>query len=384
MQYHILYDEQQDAFEQILHLIINEGHKVVRLKAPAGTGKTVTLRAIGEFLKNNNLYMTCMTVAARAATHLSKSGVIAGTCHSFLYTPMLDGEGNLIRFERKTRDDLIDCMGDVCAVDEASMVNYTMYNDIISAGVPVILCGDYDQLEPINDVANGDDKDFNPMETLDVPTITLTKIRRFDESSGIGFLCAHLRNTNSIPRVKKQNLTMLRKAVVLTKDHFTHNNYEAVICGLNKTRKSINRLIRNARGFNSEVPDIGETVICLKNNVINKISISNGERFIIDGFLKTSEYDGRYFIRSIDRDGINLWVNVANDTWETEEVPNGYKKLDNMCVFGFGYALSAHKAQGSSFDSVLFIDEDVSYFLDQRRYRYTGCSRAMTNLVVAI
>jgi exodeoxyribonuclease-5 len=221
------------------------------------------------------------------------------------------------------------------------------------------------------------------MVSLSAPVVSLTKIRRFDENSGIGFICAHLRKANSFPRVKKEGLTMIRKSEPMTLKFHQENEFDVVICGTNKTRKKLNELIRSAKGFYEDTPEIGEVVVCLRNDVVSNTKISNGERFKISGIMKLSNDENRYNLQSLDRD-VNVWVTVANETWITERVPEKYSRDSGMNQFGFGYALSSHRCQGSSFEKVLFIDEDVSYFIDQRRYRYTGCSRAMTHLTVAI
>lgn len=379
-----LYDDQKEAFIKIMNLLINKRERVVVFRAAGGTGKTVTLRAIGNFLQQYHLSLTCMALAGRAAGHLAKTGLNAGTIHSFMYTPILDHAGNLIRFDRKEPDEIRQSCGDIIAVDEGSMLNQGLYNDVMSIGLPVIICGDYDQLEPINDPSKGDDKDFNPMVSLSAPVVSLAKIRRFDEKSGIGFICSHLRQTNSFPRVKKHGLRQIRKNLIFTKQFFEENKFDVVVCGTNSTRRKLNNLIRSANGYNTDTPQVGERVICLKNDVVNNHKINNGEMFEVTGVMTISKEENRYALKSLDRDDTNIWVIVPNETWSTEKLGDRYNRDSKMQVFGFGYALSCHKVQGSSFNSVLVVDEDVSYFLDQRRYRYTACSRAMTELTIAL
>ncbi len=382
--YKDLYDDQKEAFSEIMNHLLNKNAPKVILRAPAGTGKTTILRAIGAFLAESGMSLSCMALAGRAAAQLAKSGLKADTCHSYLYKPILDKNGNLIKWERKDNSEIRAACGDIIALDEGSMVNWTLFNDICSIGIPVIICGDYDQLEPINDESKGDLKDFNPMVSLnDVPVITLSKIRRFSENSGIGFICAHLRNTNSFPRVKKEGLTVIRKPEALTLQFYKNNEFDIVITGTNKTRAKINELIRRSKNFYDECPEIGETIVCLRNDFVNGTKINNGERFKVTGITKLSNTEHRYAVTSLDRD-INCWIVVADETWVTEKVPSGANRDSGLTQFGFGYALSCHKCQGSGFENVLFFDEDVSYFLDQRRYRYTGCSRAMKELTIAI
>jgi len=54
-------------------------------------------------------------------------------------------------------------------------------------------------------------------------------------------------------------------------------------------------------------------------------------------------------------------------------------------LFDFGWAITAHKAQGSEFDSVLVIDEaqTLAGICDPRKWRYTAVTRAAERVVVA-
>jgi exodeoxyribonuclease-5 len=49
--------------------------------------------------------------------------------------------------------------------------------------------------------------------------------------------------------------------------------------------------------------------------------------------------------------------------------------------FDFAYALTAHKAQGSEFESVLVFDEGDTFGDDAFRWRYTAATRAVNRLV---
>jgi ATP-dependent exoDNAse (exonuclease V) alpha subunit len=132
--YNDLFDDQKQAFHKIMDLIINKKNNVVVFRAAGGTGKTTVLRALGKFLSDAGLSLSCMALAGRAAGQLAKTGLVAGTCHSYLYKPVLDLKGNLIRWDKRTAQEIQDDVGDIIAVDEGSMVNYTMYNDIMTIG----------------------------------------------------------------------------------------------------------------------------------------------------------------------------------------------------------------------------------------------------------
>ncbi|WGH49639.1 deoxyribonuclease [Alishewanella phage vB_AspM_Slicko01] len=380
MNFSDLYEDQQVALIQILDFLINKNSKIIVFKAPAGCGKTTVLKVLAKVLSSSSNKISFMAFAGRAASQLSKSGLDAGTCHSYLYDPVIDSKGVLLRWTAKDRNDIKDRCGNFIAVDEGSMINEKMHNEITSIGLPVIYCGDYDQLEPVDiDSSNK----FNPMETLDAPTVTLSTIRRFDEQSGIGFVAKTLRKENTIPRIKMDGLKFITRTRALNIQFHKENQFDVIVCGTNKFRKSLNDLVRRARGLNDYKPMVGERIVCLKNDVVDGKVISNGELFDVIGINKIAKDVSSYFIKGVDRD-ISLLVKVPDETWITETISPEYNKSNGYNLFSYGYALSCHKVQGSSFERVLFIDEDVSYFLDRRRFRYTACSRAVSELTIAI
>lgn len=383
MIYRDLSEEQTDAFFGVLDSVVNKAQKAiipeersVILRAPAGTGKTYVARHVAAFLSRSGMSATNIAFTGRASSQLTKSGLPARTCHSLLFKPILDQNGDLIRWEEKTKQELLGECGDVICCDEGSMIPFSMHKQLIAIGKPIIYLGDYDQLPPVDSEGN----DFNVMVNFAAPTFTLKTSRRFDDDSGIGFICSRLREENTLPRMIKKGLSCVPKSKVFTKNYHENNQFDVIVCGTNKTRKKINDLVRAARGFTSDIPDVGELVVCLKNDIVNNIKINNGEVFKVDNVIN-GEIFSTYYLTSIDEDNKFVIVRVQNETWQTEKVE--YTRNEKFCTFGFAYALSCHKVQGSSFRKVLFIDEDVSYFLDQRRYRYTGCSRAMYELVIA-
>ena len=383
MIYSDLSEEQTNAFIGILNSVINRANgamlpeqRSVLLKAPAGTGKTYVARHVAKFLDRAGMSVSCVAFSGRAASQLSKSGLPARTCHSLLYKPVLNEDGDLIRWEVKTKQEVLAEAGDVLICDEGSMIPLKMHKELIALGIPLIYLGDYDQLPPVDE----DDANFNVMENFNVPTFSLVENRRFDETSGIGHICSRLRQENTLPRIVMHGLKCTPKTKVFNVQYHRENDFDVIVCGTNKTRKRLNEIVRSARGFSSETPDVGEYVVCLKNDIIAEKRINNGEVFVVENVITGDTY-GTYYLTSIDNAGKHVIVRVQNHTWVDEKVE--FKRDEKFCSFGFAYALSCHKVQGSSFKRVLFIDEDVSFFLDQRRYRYTGVSRAMEHLTIA-
>lgn len=315
-----------------------------------------------------------MAYTGRAASRIG-----ASTCHSLLYTPVMDSMGNLIRWETKHATILREEVGVGIIVDESSMIPYDMHQDLSRIGVPIVYVGDFHQLPPVDN-----NNPFNVMEDLkDAPHITMTKMRRFSAESGIGEVAGRLREENTIPRMKRDDLRMVPRQATLKPKFFEDNQIDAVICGTNKTRKKYNEVIRKYRGVAQyDLPQPGEIVMCLRNDIIANCRINNGELFEVVMSIPGKEIS-RFQLKNIETKEI-ADIQVANETWETEKPLPGQSREDKLGVFCFGYAMTCHKSQGSTIDNVLFVDENVSFFLDQRKFRYTAVTRAADMLYIAI
>lgn len=375
-----LQGEQLDAFAKCINHFTNKvDGKYLIFGAPGGTGKSYVLRKVVSYLKQFNRTIAVIAFTGRAASQLSSEGFDASTCHSLLYKPRFDHNDNVIGWDEKDRQEILDSCRDGIVVDEASMIPYKMHKILDNLGVQIVYAGDFHQLPPVEP----DGGDFNAMTSVPGEIVTLVENRRFGTDTGIGFIASHLRQADSIPRVKKEGLCYARKNAALTEAYHVENRYDVVLCGMNKTRKRINQLIRYARGYHSDLPEVGETVVCLRNSVLQAsgVKINNGELYTVEGVIPGHK-SSTFMLRA--ENGVKLiTVVVLNECWETEQSPAADGKV-GLQLFGFGYCLSVHKSQGSTFKKVLFVDEDVSFFLDRQKFRYTAVTRAAEHLCVAI
>lgn len=371
--------EQLNAFMKCVEHLTNkqDENKFLIFAAFAGCGKTYTLRKAIRYVESYGLNIATVAFTGRAASQLSDEGVVATTAHSLMYKPRFDQHGNLDGWIEKDGREILEVCGHGVVVDEASMFPKNMHDRLEELNIPIIYAGDFGQLPPVDT----ENPDFNCMFNVEGEVVTLVENHRFDVTNGIGFITNHLRENNSFPRVKKDALNYVRKNAALTEKFHRENQYDIVLCGTNKTRRRLNATIRAARGYTDFIPEVGETVICLRNSILaDGRRINNGDLFTVSGVIP-GETESVYMLE--DSNGKMCSVRVLNSCWEEEKSPmtRGDKAL--FC-FGYGYAISVHKSQGSTFKSVLFFDEDVSYFLDQQKFRYTGTSRAAERLDVAI
>ena len=377
-----LYDEQMVVFDKIISHVSApyDPKNNLIIGAAGGTGKTHTINKATQFLASNGITGYIGAYTGRAASHLRKTGLDAKTLHSVLYKPVIDDKGDLLFFTKKSRSEILESVGDYISIDEGSMVPKSMMDMLISLGVPLFIGGDFMQLPPVDP----ENKGYNAMFDVEGETVTLEINRRVDpDAEGIFNVTQHLRQQNSIPRMRGAGYKTISKSKILNVPFHDENRFDVIGVGMNKTRKKLNNLVRIARGYNTEIPQAGERVVCLKNSIVSEIPINNGEIYEVQ-YVMEGDKQSTFSLVNIDN-GNQVYVNIYNETWETEKVPSFHNKetMGSAECFAYAYAMSVHKLQGSSIENMLYYDEDVSFFLDQQRFRYTACSRASKSLVVA-
>lgn len=375
-----LYDNQERVLVECLRHFTDKKDQIMTLAANAGTGKTYTGRNIIQCAAASGVRISAGAFTGRACTQLNESGIEANTLHSILLKPIVDDNGNLIRWEKKDNSAILDYIGDGILLDEASFIPLDMYIMFMDLGVQILNVGDYMQLPSISIGNDGENIEFNAMLDTTDKVVTLLKNRRFTEDSGIGLLATHLRRYNNIKYISAPDLTYVKKQTVMGEMYHRANQFDIVVCGYNNTRHSLNAVIRNARGYYDDIPEVGERVMCLKNTIINGSRLNNGELYDVDWVEKGHEYSKFILISECGK--YRHSVDIMNTKWFNEDAPNPERK-EPFGDFGFGYASTCHKVQGSTFPRVLIIDEDVSKFVDRQKWRYTGATRASTHLTIA-
>ena len=150
--------------------------KVMVLTGGPGSGKTTTTLGIITALKQNGKNVFLAAPTGRAAKRMTEvTGLPAQTIHRLLeYHPDVGFQ----------RDDKTPLEGDVLIIDEASMIDMMLMNQLVTAIPPsmsLILVGDIDQLPSVG--AGNVLKDI--IDSGVVPVIRLTEIFRQAETSKI-------------------------------------------------------------------------------------------------------------------------------------------------------------------------------------------------------
>jgi exodeoxyribonuclease-5 len=335
----VLTEEQQHVADTICKL----DKPIQTLGGLAGTGKTTLVSNIMHRMKG----FACCAFTGKAAEVLRSKGVDATTIHSLIYYPTdeKDSEGMPI-FEKKPG---LGVKGII--VDEASMVGNSIYNDLVSFGLPIIFVGDHGQLEPVGEGLN----------LMKDPDYKLETVHR--NAGDIAMFAHHLRDGHSAETFRGSPLIK-----ILSKDECVKymKDVDQIICAKNETRVAINRYVRKMLGNEGDQPVKDDRVISLKNS--KKLGIYNGTQGVVRSV-------GSLRMSIMFDNGRLVHTKYDTATFNQEKTP---KDLF-IHPIDFCYAITCHKAQGSEWKKVMVV-EQVVYGWEHKRWAYTAASRAREEL----
>lgn len=256
---------------------------------------------------------------------------------------------------------------DLVIVDEASMVSSKIWADLTKYDVPVLAVGDHAQLPPVK-------SDFNLMRD---PEIKLETVVRQLESSPIIRLSMMVRNGERVSLGDYGDVVKIPHTRLGKVDLDPDSEEQMLIVGYNKTRNAINESLRRQCGRSGD-PDKGDVVICLRNDY--ERGVFNGMRGRVQSFDLTNPSAPWAQIEIFGEDFTYEGL-VSNDQFGQPKT--GTEINRRLGLFDYGYALTAHKAQGSEADRVVVIEERMPGVSDEyhARWLYTSITRAVTSLV---
>jgi exodeoxyribonuclease-5 len=254
-------------------------------------------------------------------------------------------------------------------VDEASMVDDRQIEDLESFGVPVLYIGDHRQLKPV--------KGFN--SRISEPDITLEVIHRQGGDSGILTLANRILDSMNgyVPRQWTNTQDTIIMSFGSFMDRFVRYGIEwpdQLLCCKNAIRQALNAYVRKKMGFTKPIPEVGDKLICLRNNY--DMDLYNGLQGIVEEVDDKLEDESILGIKFRRLNGESSYVMIDKSIF-VPGLPPAPKGTD---LFDFGYAVTVHKSQGSEWRNVSYI----SGFFGQetRSLNYTAVTRASEKLVV--
>lgn len=342
--------------------------KVMVLTGGPGTGKTTTTQGIIAALKAMGLRILLAAPTGRAAKRMSEAtGMEAKTIHRLLeYNPQ-DG------YKRNDDNPL---EGDVLIVDECSMIDLLLMNNLmkaIPAGMRLVLVGDIDQLPSVG--AGNVLRDI--IDSNRIPVIRLTRIFRQAQESRI-VMSAHAINKGVFPDTSNGKHTdfffiqqedpeqAVETIVKLVKERLP-NAYKRPTSDI-QVLTPMQRGVVGAANLNMAL----QTVLNPGQVSLNRsgYSFRQGDRVM----QLRNNYDKEVFngdlgyIERVDMEDRTLFVCFDGRTVEYD-----VSELDELTL---AYATTIHKSQGSEYPIVVMPVLMTHYVMLQRNLIYTGITRA--------
>lgn len=352
-----LSNEQTEAYNAINEFIKSDEQTFI-LHGLAGTGKTSIISIIANEQARLNPNTELCAFTGKAASVLAvKASFDARTIHSLFYRLVEQDTANgkpILLFQRVFSPGSL--KGSLILVDESSMVSDIIGTDLESSGAKIIACGDPGQLQPVNGVQYFRKSDY-----------MLTEIHRQALESPIIRQAHSVRNTGKYYS-DGENFKVVSS---ITADDLLEA--DTILCWMNKTRIDCNYVVRHLRGFDTDYPQAGESIMCLKNS--RPFGIYNGAVYTL-----AKDFRPRDRNIYLDIDGIELSVPNCIFVKPGETISN-YANKTITSAFDFGYAMTVHKSQGSEWKKVLLMDE-YSFGDERRQWLYTGITRASESILI--
>jgi len=327
-------DVEGNDFEPLVNKIIDSAQSWL-ITGPPGAGKTTLINKIKQNLTDNDKFYKCL-----APTNLAALLIDGTTIHKF-------------SCKLKKLKKFIEMKLDYIFVDEVSMLHSNFYKILMVIKklkqCKLIISGDFNQLDVINDVQKYDYKSTCIIKELcDNNNLQLTKCRRSDD--------------------KLFNLIQFDNIPNLTQDNFNDKDADVNICWTNAKRKQINEKYMNAAWKKAKTKNYikleklayddnsQDVTLVSKTPVIAKVN--NSKLAIIN--------NERYTVKKVNNDTREL--TIKNDRNEIVIGADEFQKL-----FRIGYAFTTHSSQGMSIDKPYTIHE---FNRMSKKLKYVALSRS--------
>lgn len=297
-------EEQKIVLKAMASFVADENkNDFLILCGSAGTGKTSVTSALIGFLNHKKRGYKIAAPTGRAARILGrKSGSLASTIHSMIYTPKADGESGIVNFKLKIGHN---SKPTVYIIDEASMISVNNNGDqslfvtergllfdliayIKNANVlnKIIFLGDKYQLPPIGETTsmalNKDylEKTFN----LKGESFLLTEVKRQEDGSYILTNATEIRDAisqgrQSHPIAGTQNKSIYTASDKFVKEQKSEGPENSVAIGVsNKANDFFNKLVREKIfGRACKTLEVGDLLMVTNNWSRNGDVLYNGD-----------------------------------------------------------------------------------------------------------
>lgn len=363
--------EQDAALKAVSDWLKARGPQVFRLFGYAGTGKTTLARHVASGIDGDVCFGA---FTGKAAMVMRQKGCRdATTIHSMIYRPRRksteDEEEETFSFALNRQSDV--AKAKLIVIDECSMVDEELGRDLLSFGKPTLVLGDPAQLPPVKG---------GGFFTEAAPDVMLTQVHRQAADNPIVRMSMDIREGRPLELGDHGAANVIRRREIGAERILAADQ---VLVGMNRTRHNYNKRIRELRGYTSPHPEVGEKLVCLRNDKTK--GLQNGGIFRV---TRRKEAKSGYLKYDVEPDEANgkgrIHVSVLPAFFEGTEQELTWQLRRSSDEFDYGYALTVHKAQGSQWDDVVLFDEGFAFREHRDRWLYTGVTRAAERLTVVV
>ncbi len=379
--------------EQILAISTCLNNSISVITGGPGTGKTTIIKCIIDMLTDMKKSYVLAAPTGRAAKRITETtGKEAKTLHRLLEITKLDDKDLELFLNYIVKN----IEADVVIVDEASMIDTLMMNNLLKAvkgSTKIILVGDVNQLPSVG--PGSVLKDI--IDSQIVPTVFLKEIYRQSSKSDI-IMNAHKVNRGEFPEFKsketdlfflktnsiEETVSELSSLISYRLENFADLNVMTDLQVLTPTKKnelgtySLNKTIQNILNpkTNKKHSKDHKGKIFREDDKVMQIVNNYDKEYNQNGVTGAGIYNGDIgYITSID----NLLEFMVVTFDDDKKVDYKFDELDEL---EHAYAVTIHKSQGSEYNYVIIPLFSGYPKLFTRNLLYTAMTRAKKMLIL--
>lgn len=414
-----LTSDQENAFQELKRFIIDEDSKYFRLTGFAGTGKSYLIIELMNWLASKKVEFVAASPTNKASNNLGKlareNGIkidVTTIAKLLGQQPQINQESGQQVFIASESVSLEHY--DVIILDEFSMISQGNFNEIIKAvsynNTKIIFVGDAAQLPPV-----GEKQPIVETTELIEHSANLSQIVRFEGEIGkvaeqIRINHEYARQFCSISTSTDQSIVSLNRSDWLKQatEYFrsakfrSNSDHCRILVWRNKTADSLNDWLRKQLWGENALPFVEGDRLIAKKPVFRSINTGNKKkddwRIVMNNSEECEVVDkpqlrqqasfSFWQVPVMTDDGNDLTLKIL--TPESEKLRQ--EKLEQLrqekrwpellnldksydyCPFA--YALTTHKAQGSSIEYIFLDLPDMRGCTDLQKIIYTALTRA--------
>lgn len=352
-----LTEEQRKAIKTLLH------YPVAVLQGGAGVGKTTVMKVLAYCWERLGGNVVMGALAGKAALQLSRGASSPGMPRLAYTLARLIGmlERQNVQDAATKADDILFTSTTLLVIDEAGMMDTPTLHLVLRRlplGVRFLLAGDNGQLFPI-----GFGKVFHDLVTEGSRVATLTKVLRQSEDSTIPLVAAQVRQgeipeiptwngeMKGVYRVSPADCERAQRALLLSSELM-------VVAARRTTVSDINeRESQNRRTSATPIRRLGPLATVAAGDPV-VVTVNRYQHGLFNGLLGV--------VKDISGDRILILFDGEIQSRELPEEAEADVEL--------AYAITCHKAQGSSSEAVMIHVENSP--LVTREWLYTSITRS--------